>query len=419
MDPRFRALTDVDPRSVALPHGTEVLTRVDRVVGERTLSKGTVGRVGKQVGDEVEVSVVGVGVLRFARGDVVPRRVGQAAFAVRRAAAWDALAPCRVLESVVGSRAWGLDDASSDEDRRGVFVPPLDWTLGLVAPPEDLVSADGSTVCWSADKAIAQALRADPNTLEMLFVESATPRDPIGAWILEERDAFVSREIHGTFVRYAVSQLHRLEQSARLASHRGLLLDWLKDEPHLDLDGAAQRLGALSPRAAPSPADRLLQAREWIKQVYRSLHDQGLLAAKDFEALRSFARAGGRADDLPRELRPKNAYNLLRLILVARDWLASGRPALRMQGAARDRLLAIKHGRVELADVLGEAEAALPDLERARDSSPLPLRPDVARADALRRRIGQEIARRGVLCVPGPWGADAAPPPPVTWSDTP
>lgn len=419
MDPRFRALTDVDPRGVALPHGTEVLTRVDRIVGERTLSKGTIGRVGKLVGDEVDVSIVGVGVVRFARGDLVPRRVGQAAFAVRRASAWDALAACRVLESVVGSRAWGLDDESSDEDRRGVFAPPLDWSLGLVDPPEDLVSSDGSTVCWSASKAIAQGLRADPNTLEMLFVEATTPLDPIGAWILEERDAFVSREIHGTFVRYAVSQLHRLEQSARLASHRALLLDWLKDDPALALEGAAERLAALSPRAAPSHAERVSQSREWIKQVYRSLHDQGLLAAKDFDALRAFARGGGRADDLPRELRPKNAYNLLRLILVARDWLAIGRPALRMQGAARDRLLAIKRGQVELSEVLREAEAALPELEEARRRSPLPARPDVARADALQRRIGQEIARRAVHRVPGPWGADAVPPPPVTWSDGP
>ena len=43
-----------------------------------------------------------------------------------------------------------------------------------------LVSADGSATYWAAGKAIRQALRADPNTLEMLFLPSATPQDPIG-----------------------------------------------------------------------------------------------------------------------------------------------------------------------------------------------------------------------------------------------
>jgi predicted nucleotidyltransferase len=32
-----------------------------------------------------------------------------------------------VVEAVVGSRAWGVADEGSDEDRRGVFVPPAPW----------------------------------------------------------------------------------------------------------------------------------------------------------------------------------------------------------------------------------------------------------------------------------------------------
>ncbi len=62
----------------------------------------------KLEGDELHVTVVGVGVLRYARDELVPRRVGQALYASRRALAWDALHPCVVLEATVGSRAWGL-----------------------------------------------------------------------------------------------------------------------------------------------------------------------------------------------------------------------------------------------------------------------------------------------------------------------
>ena len=61
MDPRFRALPQVDPRVVPLPHGTEVLTRVDRMVGERRIAMGAVGRVTRQEGGAVDVTIVGVG----------------------------------------------------------------------------------------------------------------------------------------------------------------------------------------------------------------------------------------------------------------------------------------------------------------------------------------------------------------------
>lgn len=408
---RVKGLGEIDPLSVRLVHGTEVTTRVERFAGERRVPEGAVGRVARTDGDLVDVSIVGVGVVRYARHEVLPRRGGQIAWAIRREAAWRALEPCAILHTTVGSRAWGLAEADSDTDRRGTFALPLSWTTGLVDPPEDLVSDDGSTTYWAVRKTLRQALRSDPNTLEMLFVPSATPTDEVGAWLLAERDAFVSREMFGTFARYAVAQLRRLEQAARLAEHRALVVDWLREQPALDLDAVAGRLAQLSPRAAPTATDRILVAKEWVKQLYRSLHDQGLLPAKDFASLVAFACGPARALDLPRELRPKNAYNLLRLVITARDWLATGTTDLVMRGEARAKLLAIKRGEVPLEKVLEEAEGLLPELEAARDASPLPAQPDFARADALARRIGQEIARRGVAAEIGPFGKDAPVPP--------
>lgn len=400
-----------------LPHGTEVVTGVERLLGERRVPQGSVGRVTKVEGDQIDVTIVGVGVVRYARGELSARRVGQVLFARRREGAWEALSPCVVLETVVGSRAWGLSDEGSDVDRRGVFALPFPWTQGLVAPPEDLVSADGSATYWAAGKAIRQALRADPNTLEALFLPSAAPRDPIGEWILAERDAFVSVEIYGTFGRYALGQLRRLEQGLRLAEHRSVILEWLRADPTLSLDQVAEKLADVSSYAAPSRADAVNRAKQYIKQLYRSLADQGLLAGNEFAALVRFAKDKAADFELPRELRPKNAYNLIRLLATATRWLREGVPTFEAEGALRDRLLAIKRGEVALADVLAEAEAMAPELERARDASKLPRRPDVVRADALLRRIGDEVARRWVERVPGPFGAGAPAAPEVTWSE--
>jgi len=254
-------------------------------------------------------------------------------------------------------------------------------------------------------------VRADPNTLELLFVDGVRALDPMGEWLLEARDAFVSAEIFGSFGRYAMSQLTKLSHSARLAEHRGLLLDWLRAPEPPDLDEVAARLADLSTRPAASRADALLSAKEYVKQLYRSLFDQGLLKACDFASLVAYARDGGSQPEPARELRPKNAYNLLRLIAVATGWLRTGRAQLRVEGPLRERLLSIKRGQVVLDEVVAEAAQMVPALEAARDATPLPRGPDLARADALCRRLHEEVARRWIERQPGPWGADAPPPP--------
>ena len=120
----------------------------------------------------------------------------------------------------------------------------------------------------------------------------------------------------------------------------------------------------------PSDADRHHQAKQYIKQLYRSLADQGLLDANEFAALVRFARDKSVDFELPRELRPKNAYNLVRLLATATRWLREGSPVFEVEGDLRARLLAIKNGEVSLEQVLAEAEAMAPELERARDDSP-------------------------------------------------
>jgi hypothetical protein len=177
------------------------------------------------------------------------------------------------------------------------------------------------------------------------------------------------------------------------------------------------RLAQISPRPAVTPENATHTAKGYVKQLYRSLHDQGLLAANDFASLVRYARSGGQRPPLARELRPKNAYNLLRLIVTATDWLRTGQPDFVMRGARRDRMLEIKQGRVPLEEVLGEAEQLAPALEAARDTSPLPDRPDYARANRLARRIGEELARRWVVHEPGPFGRNAPRPPEMSMEE--
>ncbi len=412
---RLKGLEHADPLAVPLPHGTEVTTRVDRLAGEREVRRGAVGRVVAGKGDEYDVLVVGVGTLTYRREELLPRRAGQMRFASRREAAWAHLSPCIVLETVVGSHAWGLANEASDVDRKGAFVVPFGWTTGLAPAPEELVSADASSTYWEVGKLVQQALRADPNTLETLFVPGARSLDEMGDWILAEREAFVSSAIYGSFARYALSQLKKLRQSSRLAEHRVLILTWLRAEVAPNLDEIARRLAVEAHIEAPTPADAELLAKEHIKQLYRSLRDQGLLPGSDFASLVTYARAGGEAPDVARELRPKNAYNLLRLLATALSWLQTGAPTFQVGEPFRSTLMAIKQGDVSLADVIREAEELTPALEAARHATSLPAKPDVQRADRLLRRLRQESARRWFIDDGNPWCEASSTPPEAEW----
>jgi len=415
---RLSGLDHLDPQTVQLPYGTEVTTRVDRDHGARRIPSGAIGRVVAEQDGTYEIQIIGIGPVAYVRSELLPRKAGQLRFAMRRAADWEALRPCVVLEATVGSHAWGLNDEHSDTDIRGAFVLPFSWTGGLGEPPQDLISADGSTAFWEAEKLIRQALRGDPNTLELLFVDTARALDPLGEWLLESRDAFVSQLLYGTFGRYALSQLHKLQQAARLAEHRAQVIAWLRQDPELTLDDLAARLVAATEIDAPK-GQAEPRARDYIKQLYGSMHDQGLLPHSDLASLRAFAISAEAATlDLPRELRPKNAYNLLRLIGSAIAWLRTGQPALRVDGAFRDELLAIKRGEVRLDEVLRRAEARIPELEDARRATRLPKEPDLARADALLRRLREEAARRWIGRVSSVFGSDAPQLPALTKEPT-
>jgi predicted nucleotidyltransferase len=421
---RLGGLADLDPAAVPLPPGTEVVTRVERIVDGELRPGGATGRVATITsatsagasggdGDRVEVVFIDGKRATYLRHELTPRKLGVVRYAQRRQAAWQDLHGCIVVDTLVGSRAWGVAEEGSDEDRRGVFVLPAPWLTGLAEPPLDLVSLDGSQTYWELGKAIRQALRADPNTLEMLFA-NPTVVDPIAAELVAMRGGFLSLEIYGSFGRYALSQLDRLEHNQRLAEHRATVIGWLRDDPALELDAAAARLADAAQIKAPSRADAVNRAREYLKQLYRSLYDQGVIAANDWVSLRAAAIT---ELEMPRDLRPKNAYNLIRLLDLAIRWLAGEPPEVKASDAIRPTLLAIKRGEVATTDVMALARELTPRLEAARQTSPLPNHADIGRAERLLRAARDEAARRWLARVPGPWGADAAPAPEATFDD--
>jgi hypothetical protein len=78
----------------------------------------------------------------------------------------DELRPYIVYVCVVGSRAYGLDTAQSDTDRRGIYLPPARLHWALAGVPEQIEDRATEECYWELQKFLTLALKANPNVLE-------------------------------------------------------------------------------------------------------------------------------------------------------------------------------------------------------------------------------------------------------------
>lgn len=123
-----------------------------------------------------------------------------------------------IYRVVVGSRAYGLDHAGSDTDRRGVYLPPASMHWSVFGVPEQLENDETQECYWELQKFITLALKANPNVLEVLYV----PDDCVevcegpAARLRAERGIFLSRLVYQTFNGYAMSQFEKLQRDLQV-----------------------------------------------------------------------------------------------------------------------------------------------------------------------------------------------------------
>lgn len=104
-----------------------------------------------------------------------------------------------IYRCVVGSRAYGLDDAASDTDRRGIYLPPADLHWSLYGVPEQLENAETEECYWELQKFITLALSANPNILECLYTPMVETATPLAEELLGMKSIFLSRLVHVTY----------------------------------------------------------------------------------------------------------------------------------------------------------------------------------------------------------------------------
>jgi hypothetical protein len=120
-----------------------------------------------------------------------------------------------IYRCIIGSRAYGLDEADSDTDRRGIYLPPAELHWSLEGVPEQLEDEAAQVCYWEMQKFITLALKANPNILECLYTPLIEDLSPLAEELLTNRHRFLSKQLHETYQRYVQSQFKKLEADLR------------------------------------------------------------------------------------------------------------------------------------------------------------------------------------------------------------
>lgn len=120
-----------------------------------------------------------------------------------------------ILRCVIGSRAYGLDDAASDTDRRGIYLPQAELQWSLYGVPEQLENDETQEVYWELQKFLVLALKANPNVLECLYSPIVEHATPLAEELLAMKEAFLSKLLFQTYSGYVASQFKKMQTDIR------------------------------------------------------------------------------------------------------------------------------------------------------------------------------------------------------------
>ena len=263
-----------------------------------------------------------------------------------------------ILRVLAGSRAYGLEGPNSDQDSRGICIPPKAALLGLQTFDQHQ-DEKGDHVVYALPKFVRLALEGNPNLIETLFTEDILHITPVGERLRAQRHLCLSRLVAERFGHYALSQLRRLENHHRWWSHP-------PTQPTLEEFGAA--LNARGTATFPNQEAR----REFDRAQKNWTHF--LRWKKERNPARAELEQRYGYDT-------KHAMHLCRLLKMGEEILTTGQVQVRRPDA--DWLRQVRQGHYPYEELLAWARSREAGLKTLRDTSPLPEQPDHQAAEQL------------------------------------
>ena len=183
-----------------------------------------------------------------------------------------------IYRCVIGSQAYGLADAESDVDRRGIYLPRAELHWSLFGVPEQLENNEHQEAYWELQKFLVLALKANPNVLECLYTPLVEKATPLTLELLGMRSIFLSRMVYQTYNGYVMSQFKKMQ--ADLRNHGQVKWKHVMHLIRLLLSGIGVLREGVVPVAVEAHRDKLLAIRrgevpwEDVEQWRLSLHHE-------------------------------------------------------------------------------------------------------------------------------------------------
>ncbi|MFP9098115.1 DNA polymerase beta superfamily protein [Flavobacterium sp. RHBU_24] len=330
-----------------------------------------------------------------------------------------------LFETIAGSKSFGLDTPTSDTDIKGVFYLPKEMFFGMEYIPQ-VNNETNDIVYYELGRYIELLTKNNPNILELL----ATPEDCVlhRHPVMEQLQLsnFLSKLCKDTFAGYAATQIKKatglkkkiinpvdkerkslLDFCYVLSGNTSIpLADWLSENnlsqeqcglvsiPHfkdmfavfidtgnvLVYKGVAKGTESNQVVLSSVPKGETAAAHlycnkeayssyckdykeywDWIKKRNEDRYNTNSLHGKNYDS--------------------KNMMHTIRLLQSAKQILTEG--ALNIRVNNREELLNIKSGNMEYDDLMVLANSLLDDIEKAKDTSALPERPNILKAERL------------------------------------
>lgn len=340
---------------------------------------------------------------------------------------------CILFECISGSKAYGLDTATSDTDIRGVFILPkeLFYSMEYV---EQINDATNDVVYYELRKFITLLSKNNPNILELLNVpeDCVLLKDPLFDRI--KMDYFLSKLCKNSFANYAYTQIKKARGLHKkivnpMAKERKTVLDfcyvrdtktsiplneYLKENklqdthcglvniPHMKdcynlFYGANKGYQGVARANANDVCLSSVEKEEVpIALLYCNIDGYAAYCKKykeywDWVAKRNEARyenniAHGKNYDT------KNMMHTFRLLHMAKEIAQDG--MINVRRPDRDFLLEIKQGVFEYDDLVVKAEILKAELDTLYDTSDLIEKPDIVQVNELLVNIRNEFYER-------------------------
>lgn len=118
-----------------------------------------------------------------------------------------------LLQAIVGSTAYGLNTATSDVDRLGVFAYDTEDFFGLETPKESIVETKPDITRHEAAKVARLLLSCNPTVTELLWLPDYLYEfvTGLGLDLIDIRTSFLSaKRVKDAYLGYATQQFQRL-----------------------------------------------------------------------------------------------------------------------------------------------------------------------------------------------------------------